>query len=185
MATPANQLPAEVYGLFSDAINQASVQRIFNTFGIACTGGVRHAHILFQSNGGFVTDGVALYNFFRAVPIEVTLYNVGGVQSIATVAFLGATHRRVSASAIFQIHQTTSPAIAAKAAQLQAIAEGVQLDDSRTEAILRQHLRLPADRWEQLGQRDLIFGAQEAVDFGFADEIGDFSPPPGAKVFNI
>jgi hypothetical protein len=31
----------------------------------------------------------------------------------------------------------------------------------------------------------MTFGAHEAVEFGFADEIREFAPPAGAKVFNI
>jgi ATP-dependent Clp protease protease subunit len=185
MATQGIALPPEVYGLFSDAINQASLQRIFNTAAVACKGGVRHAHILFQSVGGFVGDGIALYNFFRTIPIELTLYNAGSVQSIATVAFLAAAHRKVSANGSFQIHLSAGPPLAATLAQIEGIAEGIQVDDARTEAILRKHLRLSDEEWTQLVRRGLTFGASASVDRGFADEIAEFSPPPGTEVFNI
>jgi len=128
MATQAPALPPQVYGVFSDAINQASVQRIFNTFGIASNGGVTRAHILFQSSGGFVADGIAPFNFFRTIPIELTLYNAGSVQSMGTVAFLGAVHRRISTAGSCQIHLASGPQLAANAAQLEAIAEGLQVD---------------------------------------------------------
>ncbi|MGA2716736.1 MAG: ATP-dependent Clp protease proteolytic subunit, partial [Bryobacteraceae bacterium] len=84
-----------------------------------------------------------------------------------------------------QIHTTTSAAVANTATQLEGTVEYVRLDDARTQEILRRHLRLPAERWEQLGRRDMTFGAHEAVEFGFADEIREFAPPAGAKVFNI
>jgi ATP-dependent Clp protease, protease subunit len=183
MATPTNNFPAEVYGVFSDAINQGSVQRIFQTFGVACNNVVRHIHILFQSSGGFVADGIGLYNFFRAVPIEVTLYNSGSVQSIATVAYLGARNRKVSVSGSFQVHHSSSAPVPATAIQLQAITEGIQVDDARTEAILRRHLRLPDERWTQLGMRDMTFGAEQSVEWGFADEIAEFSIPPDVNLF--
>lgn len=176
MASQPPALPPVVYGLFSDQISQASVQRIFNTVGVACNGGVRHAHILFQSSGGFIADGIALYNFFRTIPIELTLYNAGSVQSIATVAFLGAAHRKASAVASFQIHMSSSPQLAANASQLEGLVEGVGIDDARTEEILRRHLRLSEQRWAQLGRRDMTFTAQEAIECGFADTRSASSP---------
>jgi len=185
MATQPAALPPNVFGVFCDAINQASVQRIFNTFGIASNAGVRHIHLMFQSSGGGVNDGVALYNFFRAAPIAVTLYNCGAVQSIAAVAFMGARHRKVSASGVFQIHQTTGPQLAANATQLEAILESVRQDDARTQEILRRHITLADTEWAQWGRRDLNFAGQEAVNRGFADEIGEFSPPLDSTIFNI
>jgi len=185
MATQVPELPPEVYGAFSDQINQASIQRIFNTVGIACNNGVRHIHLLFQSTGGFVADGVALYNFFKTIPLELTIYNVGSVQSMGTIAFLGARHRKASAISSFQIHLVSGPQVAAKAAQLEGIAEGIRVDDARVEAILRKHLNLPNERWAQLNVRDMTFTAEDAVEYGFADEIGEFTPPFGGKVFNV
>ena len=58
----------------------------------------------------------------------------------------------------------------------------MRLDDARMETILRRHLRLPAERWGQLGRIDMTFSAQQAIEYGFADEIGEFSPPPDTKV---
>jgi ATP-dependent Clp protease protease subunit len=185
MAAPLPTIPPEVYGVFSDQINQATVQRIFQSVGIATNAGVLHAHILFQSSGGFVGDGVCLYNFFRTLPIELTLYNVGSVQSIATVAYLGAVHRKVSANAAFGIHRTTFSPQNAQASQLEAFASSARLDDFRTDAILRTHLNLSEAEWTALDHGDLVFGADDAVRIGLAESVGDFAPPMGTKLFNI
>ena len=111
MASQPAVLPPEIYCAFSDGINQASIQRIFNTIGIAGNSNVRHVHILFQSSGGFIADGIALYNYFHGLPIELTLYNAGSVQSIATVAFLGAMHRKASAVSGFHVHLAGNPRV--------------------------------------------------------------------------
>ena len=50
---------------------------------------VAHVHLLFQSNGGTVGDGLCLYNFFRSLPISLTFYNTGSVASVAAIAYLG------------------------------------------------------------------------------------------------
>jgi ATP-dependent Clp protease protease subunit len=138
--------------------------------------------LLFQSSGGVVADGIALHNFFRALPFELTVYNAGSVQSMGTIAFLGARHRKASAVSSFQIHLVSGPPVAAKAAQLEGIAEGIRVDDARVEAILRKHLKLPNERWSELNVRDMTFTAEDGVKYGFADEIGEFTPPFGGKV---
>jgi len=176
--------PSEVYLVFSDQINQASTQRVFQNLAIASQSGVRHAHLLLQSSGGFIGDGICLYNFFKSLPVDLTVYNAGSVQSIATVAYLGAKYRKASAHATFQIHQSAFTGQAAQAAQLEALAEAARIDNARIEDILRSHLKLSEKEWNQLSSRDLVFCGQEAVKRGFADEIAEFMPPAGSRLFN-
>jgi ATP-dependent Clp protease, protease subunit len=82
IALPKN----EIYGLFAGVVDQLALQRIFNAFSIAVNNKVTHVHLLFQTAGGNVADSVCLYNFFRTLPIELTVYNVGAVQSGGVLA---------------------------------------------------------------------------------------------------
>ena len=102
-----NQVPTipstEVYFVFCGIIDQNSVNRIFNTLAVVTNpqNHVVHVHLLFQSTGGFVGDGFCLYNFFKSLTVDLTIYNVGSVQSAATIAFLGAKKRKTSARAVY------------------------------------------------------------------------------------
>jgi ATP-dependent Clp protease protease subunit len=183
--TPPAPLPQEVYGIFCDAINQESVKRIAASCSFASQNNINHIHLLLQSSGGGVADGVCLYNIFKALPIELTIYNCGSVTSIAAVAFLGASKRKTSARATFMIHRTTSSPQSASAGRLHSVAESVILDDQRTEAILRSHLKLSTEEWTALDKHDLSFSAEEAIKAGFADEIAEFGPPKGMKLYSI
>ena len=115
MATPASpptlQLPPIVYAVFCGAMDQASAQRFFTGFASASSQNVKEVHVLFQSLGGNVAEGIALYNFFRALTFDLILYNVAQVSSSALIAYLGAKKRKTSAHASFMTHRTTSPAI--------------------------------------------------------------------------
>jgi ATP-dependent Clp protease protease subunit len=184
-ASPDRAQPDEAFGTFCGAIDQASVQRIFSAVSTAMARPARRLHILFQSTGGMVGDGVCLYNYFRTCPLPITLYNSGGVTSIAAVAYLGAKERVTSAHALFMIHKSTASPQFAGAARLKAIADGLAIDDERTEAILRSHLKLPAERWAELADREIFFSGTEAVEVGLATEIGEFAPPAGANVVTI
>ena len=85
-APPAPTLPPEIYAIFCGGMEQAAAQKIVGGLTYATANQVRHAHILYQSSGGLVGDGVFLYNLFRSLPIELTLNNVGAVMSAALVA---------------------------------------------------------------------------------------------------
>jgi ATP-dependent Clp protease, protease subunit len=175
----------QAYAVFCGQIDQASVQRIFQTLTSAIGNRFNHFHLLFQSTGGYVGDGVCLYNFFRALPMDLTVYNVGSIQSIGVIAYLGAKHRKTSPHATFMIHRTFFSPQVATSHSLKSSLEALKLDDDRTESILRQYLRLPEAKWEALQSQDLFFSGEDAVKLGFADGIGEFAPPPGNLIFNI
>src|SRR5258705_3504620 len=101
-----------------------------------------------HSTGGNLADGVALYNYFKSLPIELNFYNGGSIASIATIVFLGAKNRYAGANATFVIHQTHSPRElpATKANRLRALADAYDIDDARTRDILKAHLTLADER---------------------------------------
>ncbi len=179
-------IPSIVYATFSGQINQDGLTRMFHNIGGASQKGVTEIHLLFQSNGGMVGDGITLFNFFRAIPIELNLYNTGTVASIAVLSYLGAKHRYVSQHATFSIHKTAYPTHASANAVLhRALSNNLLIEDSRSEAIIKAFTNIPADRWISHAVEDVIFQAQEAVQFGIAEAIREFQVPAGNQIFNI
>ena len=178
-------LPEEAYAIYCGDINQANGSKVVNSLTGAMAGKVKHVHLLFQSAGGYVCDGVFLYNLFRAVPIELTLYNAGQVSSAGVVAYLGAKHRKTTATGTFMLHRSTNSPQFATATKLTHVAKSLVLDDERTETIVREHVKFPSELWDALIHQDVYVSGKEAVDFGIAHEIGEFSPPAGMQVFNL
>jgi ATP-dependent Clp protease protease subunit len=69
---------------------------------------------------------------------------------------------------------------------LRLILDAMAVDDARTEAIVREHVQLTAEQSQQMDNNmDLSISAADSVAIGLATEIGDFSPPAGAQIFNI
>ena len=155
-----------------------------NGLSVVSAQGTKRIHILFQSWGGFVGDGVFLYNSLRKLPIEVTLYNAGQVASAASLVFLGAHRRKTTANAVFMIHKSANTPERAGADKLKAVTANLTIDDARIEEILRRHLRLPEELWTQFTYHDVYLTGTDAVTYGMADEIAEFSPPGGAQVLN-
>jgi ATP-dependent protease ClpP protease subunit len=181
----ANKPPEDIYAVFCGSIDPQAVQRLFGGLTLATTQGVKRFHLLFQSSGGIVGDGVCLYNFFKSLTIDLILYNVGSVASIATISYLGAKHRKTSARALFMLHRTHFSPQGAKAKTLKTMADTADLEDERTEAILRSCVNFSDEHWKTLDVADLYFTGEDAVKVGIATEVGEFSPPPGAMIYNI
>jgi len=69
--------------------------------------GAKQITILFASDGGSTDDGIALYTFLKALPIELTMHAVGNVSSSALPVFLAAPNRLASHNAHFFFHNYT------------------------------------------------------------------------------
>lgn len=180
------EMPPEVYATLSGPVDPLMFQRVCNCFGNLVTGRVSHVHLLLQSIGGGVSDGVCLYNYLKSLPLQITTYNAGDVASIAVLVFLAGKHRKASNTAAFLIHRTTNVVNApAPGDALKTIGESVLQDDARTEAILRSHLKIPPEKWAIIERVGLRISALDALELGLIHEIQDFAPPFGSRLFNI
>jgi ATP-dependent protease ClpP protease subunit len=174
----------ELWAIYCGDINAANVSKLVGGLTTVGNKGTKRVHILFQSWGGFVGDGVFLYNALKKLSVEIVLYNAGQVASAATLAYLGAHSRKTTANAIFMIHKSTYNPNAAGVDKLKAVADNLAIDDIRVEEILRSHLRLPEELWTQFRFHDVYLTGTDAVAYGMAEEVGEFSPPAGTMVLN-
>ena len=182
---PSQQVPEEIWAIYCGDINAANTATLMKGLTVVSGGGTKRVHLLFQSWGGFVGDGVFLYNALKALPLELIFYNAGQVASAAVLAFLGATGRKTTANAVFMIHKGTNPTtVGAGVERLKAVTANLAIDDNRIEEILRAHLELPIELWTQFDYHDVYLTGTDAVKYGLADEIAEFSPPAGVKILN-
>jgi ATP-dependent protease ClpP protease subunit len=100
---------------------------------------------------------------------------------VAVIAYLGADHRSVSAHGNFLIHKSHSGPDRGNAAKLEALASALSAEDARVETILRDRTKFPEEKWSQHAMQDVYITAQEAIEFGIADEMREFDIPPEAK----
>ncbi|MES2148837.1 MAG: ATP-dependent Clp protease proteolytic subunit [Pseudomonadota bacterium] len=177
---------SEAWFTLSGDVNSDMVHRVFEAVSTMTEDGINTAHILVQSNGGYVSDGLCLYNFMSNAPLRFVMYNGGAVASIAVILFLCGSRRCASETARFMVHKshaTASPG--ARPDALNIIVEGLRADDARTESILRKHIELTPEQWAIHQYSDLHLNALDAKSAGMIDEIADFAPPRGARLRNI
>ncbi|MGH7014288.1 MAG: ATP-dependent Clp protease proteolytic subunit [Stellaceae bacterium] len=181
-------LPTEIYCSLAGPVDQAMVQRVFNSMAIAINGGVKTIHMLLQSGGGGVAEGVGLHNYFKSLPLDLHFYNGGTISSIAVIVFLGAGQRYASANATFMIHKTHSPAgmPSTQAARLHGLANSYEIEDRRTRSILETGIPgLSQSQFDHHLDTELPFDANEALGCGLITGIQDFRVPPGHMLSNI
>jgi hypothetical protein len=63
--------------------------------------------------------------------------------------------------------------------------QGLMIDDARSEAILREYVNLPLEKWRTHEHWPLTLTAEESVQFGLAHAIADWVPPAGASISTI
>jgi ATP-dependent Clp protease protease subunit len=176
----------EAWFTLSGDVNSDMVHRVFDAAADMTEDGIETAHILIQSNGGYVSDGLCLHNYLRNLPIRIVTYNGGAVASIAVILFLAGDLRYASETARFMVHKSHASAPhGARPDALRIIVEGLQADDARTESILRKHVRLSDEHWNIHAYSDLHLTAPEAAKVGMIDAVADFKPPKGKRVANI
>ena len=176
----------EAWFTLSGDVNSDMVHRVFEAIADMTEDGVERAHILLQSNGGYVSDGLCLYNYMSNAPIEFWMYNGGAVASIACTVYLAGTRRFCSSTARFMVHKshaTASPG--SRPDTLNIIVEGLRADDARTETILREKIQLTQAQWDIHMYSDLHLNSTDAKTAGMVEEIRDFAPPKGKRVRNI
>ena len=174
------------YFTLSGDVNSDMVHRVFEAVSGMSECGIDTAHVLVQSNGGYVSDGLCLYNYLSNAPVKFVMYNAGAVASIAVILFLAGTRRYASETARFMVHKshaTASPG--ARPDALNIIVEGLRADDARTESILRKHIELTPDQWAIHQYSDLHLTARDARTAGVITDVMDFAPPKGYHIRNI
>lgn len=176
----------EAWYTLSGDVNDSMVRRMFDAHAQMVQEGVEVAHLLLHSHGGYISDGLCLYNVLSASPVRFVMYNAGVVASIAVTLFLAGEQRYASETARFMIHKShASPASGTGADELAVVVDGLRADDSRTESILRKYVRLTPLQHQAHAHTDLHLSARDALAAGLIDEIRDFSPRPGAVLINI
>jgi ATP-dependent protease ClpP protease subunit len=174
-----------VHLIFVGPIDQAGVQRLGQGLNAALNDQATSIHLMLQSAGGTVGDGVCLYEIFSCLPVALTAYNCGAVCSAATIAYLGAPKRVTSGSGLFMIHPTNYSPQFASSGTLGRLADAAILEDNRIEAIYNKHLALTEDQKAAHKTGDLWLSAEIAKEVGLATDIGDYRLPPGTRPYFI
>lgn len=149
--------------------------------------------LVFSSEGGSTDQGLALYNFIRALPVQIHMHAAGHVGSVAVPVFLSGHRRTCSPYSRFFFHAYDWGFDGRQMSD--RIAEALKRLDSDIKLsrdITQRHTSIPANRLDELYGRaptPTIFDPTEAKQLGIVDDVLELNPTgavqPGAAVWTV
>lgn len=128
--------------------------------------------VVMNSCGGSCTDGFAIYDALKFAKNEIIIVGFGQVASMATIIFQAAHRRVISPECEFMIHETiTGQADSVSYSYLQTIQKNIARIEARANKILVEASGQSLEQIERWNKEETTFTAEEAVRYGFADEI--------------
>jgi ATP-dependent Clp protease protease subunit len=186
---PLPRPPKTIYINYFDGINEPKVKALM----AICSDIVANQkpdtlYFLFSSNGGSVNAGIVLYNFLRALPVEIVMHNTGSIDSIATVVFLAANKRYAAFHSTFLFHgvRMNFPQGAGfDYTQLHEHISMLKQDENKIAGIIAARTHLSEAEIRQLfhqgESKDLTF----AIDRGIIHEVKDAGIPKDAPFMTV
>lgn len=134
-----------------------------------------HLHI--NSFGGYVFDGIAIYNLLKAHSAKVTAFVDGIAASAASVIVMAADKIVMPANTMLMIHCAHTIAWG-NAAQLHKEAEALEKIDAAVRASYQSRFMGTEAELIALLESEAWLTAPEAKALGLCDEVIDETPPP-------
>ena len=135
-------------------------------------GDVKDINLHINSPGGSVFEGIAIYNMLKQNSAHINVYVDGLAASIASVIAMSGDAIFMPANAMMMIHNPWTMAVG-NAEELRKQADDL---DRITQSSVQTYLDKAGDKLDEKTLKDLMdnetwLTAQEAVDFGLADEV--------------
>jgi ATP-dependent Clp protease, protease subunit len=184
---PAAPRPVVIY--FCAPVAHPASTRFRTTLCKAVNVHVPSITVLMSSGGGMVEEGLALYGFIRSLPVDLTIHNIGSIDSIALAVYLAAARRNANPDATFLMHDFYFPQPVPVSNRHQASDISIGLSGSRKRFmnILKSRTNMTDEQFESLkflGEAS-IKTAETARELGITHEIHQAVIPAGAELVNI
>jgi len=129
-----------------------------------------HIDVRINSVGGSVFDGNAIYNALARHPAHIDVYIDGIAASIASVIAMAGERIHIAANAFIMIHNPQGM-VWGEAADMRKMADTLDTIRGWLIGTYARRTGQPAEKIEAWMDAETWFDAEEAVEFGFADEI--------------
>jgi len=177
----------EVYINFNLEINSASTQAFFKIIQKQLSKGMGKLNLLISSPGGNVDPGIAIYNFLKGLPIEVSIHNYGSCDSIAALIFCAGKSRYTVNNSRFLIHGIgiTIQNQRFNESQLNETLDSIKNQRETISKILAKECNKKLEDVENDMLKGIILNPQEAIKYGLVTEIKDELIPKGVNFINV
>lgn len=157
-------------------ISAADALNLHKTVKVLQYKGIKKLYIILNSGGGSAFDGMAVADLLvRASQegMDVTVEANGCVASAAVVIFAAGKHRIAAKGTVFMIHDIKLGKMFAFEGRddLRSQQEMIDIEEDRYNSLISERSKLSKDRIKEMCRRTTWFTAQQALEYGLADEI--------------
>jgi ATP-dependent protease ClpP protease subunit len=149
---------------------------------------VQKVSLLFSTPGGTVMHGMNLYNVLKGMPFELSIHNVGNVDSIGNAIFLAGKKRYATKHATFMFHGVGFGANQNdrfEEKNLRERLDGLMSDQRRIGNIISENTKLSDTEVADLFREAQTKDAGYAIDKGIIHEVRDVQVPMGCPVLSL
>lgn len=186
MKRTANQT---YYVYFNADIDPESVDALIQILCDLVEKNASEVYLAISTGGGNIAAGMTLYSFLRGVPFKLIAHNIGNIDSVGNVVFLGAQERYACAHSTFLFHGVhwnfASPTSRLEEKDLREILEQLVAYRSRMGEIISDRSKLAKQTIGEFFKSSETVTAQFAEENGIVHGIRDFHVPAGAAVIRI
>lgn len=178
-----------IYVNYFDSINAAKVKALMAICSdIVAKQKPDTIYFLFSSVGGEVNAGIALYNFLRALPVEIVMHNNGSIDSIANVIFLASSRRYAARHSSFLFHGINWNFAAGASLtffQLKESLSSFEREETKIASIVAERTRMTEVEIRELFRQGESKDLQFAIDKGIISEVRDPAIPKDAPLITV
>lgn len=159
-----------------------------NTLAAVVQQGVQELTLLLATPGGNVMHGMALHNYLAALPVDLTTWNIGNVDSIGAIVFLAGKQRFACPHSTFMLHPVAFGIQAGQTFEqpdLTAIAQSLEADQARIAGIYAERSGLTLNNAIGLFSQQKTYNAIEAKDFHFVHEVKALAIDRGSRILHL
>jgi ATP-dependent protease ClpP protease subunit len=186
---PPNQGIDTIYVNYFDSIDDAKTKALMAICSdIVAKQKPKTIYFLFSSTGGSVNAGVTLYNFLRALPVEIVMHNVGSIDSIANVIFLAASKRYAAKHSSFLFHGISwnfGAGASLTFFQLQENLSRFKQEETKIAYIVAERTKMTEADIRELFRQGESKDLQFAIDKGIIAEVRDAAIPKDAPLITV
>lgn len=171
---------------FHAPINGTTVQNLIAAMSHKMMNGTDDFYIMFSTPGGEVASGITLYNYLMALPVPVTMHNMGNVDSIGNSIFAAGQHRYCCQHSTFMFHGVglvLNGNIEEKAAR--EVLNGILADQNRIGSILVSRTNVTADQAGEFFREARTIDSATALGLGIVSEVKDAVIPLNSDVLSL
>jgi ATP-dependent protease ClpP protease subunit len=179
-------MPNPIYLNLQAIISQDVAIRLVTAVQTKLKEGMTELHLLMASPGGHVDSGMAIYNFLRGIPVPVTTYNYGSVDSVAGVIYCAGSHRVATPHCKFLVHGINWPLNQTLTEhQLREILGQMDAMKKNIASVLSEATGKPQAQIVADITSSLTLTAEEAKEYGLVHELKTALIPAGAEVVAV